>query len=472
MQVILGLLFKHVLGESEIRPFKWGVSTAAFQIEGGWNEDGRGPSIWDTFAHRANSSVHNNDTGDVADDHYHRWEQDIELMSELGVKNYRFSISWSRVLPTGFVEDGINWKGIEFYSKIVDKLLEKRIEPYVCLYHWDLPQGLEDRFNGWLDPRSVDAFEAYASLMFRNLGDRVKHWFSFNEPLSFTLLGYFSGVHAPGRSTANRNGDSWKDPYTVSRHVLLSHARAAKIFREHYFHLSPDASFSIVVNCDTNLPMTNSQEDKDASERSMIFSFAWWVDPLFFGQFPQEMLQAAGPNITEFSPEESKLLKGSILGHRHRNLGVNHYTSSFVSAKDLGPDPREPNPRPEVQIGWAAHLGVYTYHWKEDKIIGARSDSSWLYVVPKGMRFLMNWVYNRYKSENIGIMITENGVDVPEESHLYEKQDILHDAFRTNYLMQYLEQLRLAIQEDKVPVSGYFVWSFLGKFAFFLHLDS
>eukprot|EP00475_Leptophrys_vorax_P002523 TRINITY_DN1140_c0_g2_i1.p1 TRINITY_DN1140_c0_g2~~TRINITY_DN1140_c0_g2_i1.p1 ORF type:complete len:524 (-),score=139.62 TRINITY_DN1140_c0_g2_i1:55-1626(-) len=438
--------------------FKWGASTAAYQVEGAWNVDGRLPSIWDTFSHTP-GNTYGNQTGDDADHFYWLYKQDIALMKKLGVKAFRFSVSWSRVIPTGQVADGINQKGLQFYSDLVDALLEAGVEPNLCLYHWDLPQHLHEKYGGWLNAQVVQDFADYAALIFKTFEGRVRHYFTFNEPYTFTVLGYGTGTHAPGTSTAKGTGDSYKDPYTAAHHVLLAHAHASKIYRDLYRDDYPDSSLSIVLNTDYYYPRTNSEADKAAAERTQIWNLAWYADPVLFGQYPQEMLDAAGENMTAFTADESQLLVGSIFNGEHdTTLGINHYTSEFAWA--------EPAHHQGSSYGWGGAMNMKSVVSKYNgtKLIGPMADSGWLTVNPEGFRLVMNWANKRYSSKNISFIITENGVDCPDESFFNFRSDVYNDYFRINYHSTYLSNLEAAINEDGVDIRGYFVWSLLDNY--------
>lgn len=442
--------------------FFWGSSTAAYQVEGAWSDDGRGPSIWDEFSHEG-GKVANNETGDIAADHYHRFREDVDLIRKLGTRHYRFSVSWSRVIPTGIRSDGVNEIGIQWYENLVDLLLENGITPHICLYHWDLPLKLQEMIGGWMNPKIVDHYLDYAELIFSRLGSKVKHWYTFNEPLTFVLQGFGTCIHAPGTCSKLGNGDSIKDPYIVAHHVLLAHARTSDLFRQKFLMKTPDSSVSIIVNSDFFYPMhEDDPSHQRASERAMIFNCAWFTDPLILGQYPEEMLSAAGSNMTRFTDEESELLKKSIFGPNGPVLALNHYTSNFV---------RPMTEEDRVQLVWPngieLHADVYVSKFNGSRLIGPRAESSWLMIVPKGIRSLLNWVDHRYNEgtkEKLAFMITENGVDCLDEAFYNFQDDVLEDICRVNYLEKYIENVALAIEEDNVDVRGYFVWSLLDNF--------
>jgi beta-glucosidase len=438
--------------------FKWGASTAAYQVEGAWNVDGRAPSIWDTFSHTP-GNTYDGETGDDADNFYYMYKQDIALMKNLGVKAFRFSVSWSRVIPTGKIADGVNQAGLDWYSNLVDELIAAGVEPNLCLYHWDLPQNLQDQYKGWLGDEIVQDFTDYASLIFDTFKGRVKHYFTFNEPYTFTVLGYGVGVHAPGTSTAKGTGDSFKDPYTAAHHVLLAHAHAAKVYRDKYLAEYPDSFVSIVLNTDYYYPITDTAENRAAAERSQVWNLGWYADPLIFGQYPQIMLDTAKENMTAFTAEESGLLIQSLInGPSDITLGINHYTSEFSSN-----DPVETH---QGAYGWGGEMNMASANGKYNgtKLIGAKADSPWLTVNPEGFRHVMNWANKRYAEKKVSFIITENGVDCPDESFYNFPEYPLNDFFRVNYHSTYLSNLEAAINVDKVDVRGYFVWSLLDNY--------
>jgi beta-glucosidase len=254
------------------KDFIWGVAASAYQIEGAWNEDGRGISIWDTFSHLPGKVV-NNENGDVAADHYHRWKEDAALMSELGVKAYRFSTAWPRTLPEG--KGRVNQKGLDFYDRLVDELLRRGIEPYICLFHWDLPQPLQDQ-GGWPSRETASHFAEYARVTAERLGDRVKTWFTLNEPWVAAFVGHLFGEHAPGKKDL---GAAIK----AMHHLLLSHGLAADAIRAAAKGL---VKIGITLNLNPVHPATDSKKDREAAERVDRFTNRIVLDPLLKGTTP------------------------------------------------------------------------------------------------------------------------------------------------------------------------------------------
>ncbi|XP_066141718.1 myrosinase 1-like [Euwallacea fornicatus] len=416
--------------------FRWGAATAAYQIEGGWDQDGKGESIWDYFVHTDPDRIDEHANGDIACDSYNKWREDIEILKELGVKLYRFSISWDRILPTGYV-DSFNQAGIDYYVEFVKSLLEADIEPLVTLYHWDLPQALSEQ-GGWLNDSTAERFGEYARIVFQNLGPYVKLWATVNEPKTTCTLGYGRGEHAPG---LNLIGDGI---YQCSRVQILAHATAYHILHDEFPEF--DAKISLVIDSTFNEPWDpNSDADIEAAEREFQFNLGWYAHPVYVGDWPQVMIdrvakrsELEGLDATRLPPwseEEIKFVKGT-----HDYFGLNMYTGFAV--KDA----------PEPEIG--------TPSYDSDKNTDTRfrdewtlSIADWLVLYPYGLRGLLNYVWNNYNPGEI--YITENGWPTHEQ---------LDDDSRVVYLQAHLSNTLDAILEDGVQVSGYTVWSLLDNF--------
>jgi len=393
------------------------------------------------FSHTPGKTA-NNDTGDVADDNFHRYLEDIALMKRLGFKNYRFSLSWSRLFPTG--RPPINPAGFQHYSNLIDALLATGIEPFVTLYHWDLPEALQ---GGWLAPTIADDFALYANAVFGEFGDRVKKWITFNEPLSFTWLGYGTGLHAPGRCS-NRTicaaGNTSTEPYIAAHNVLLAHSAAVNLYKKG-FQPTQGGIIGITLNCDWAEPYSSSQADVSAAERHLEFQLSWFADPVFKGDYPQSMKTLVGDRLPRFTQAQQLMLNGSW-----DYFGLNHYTSGYSRN----------NPKPVPGGGWSEDQQVTVLDSRDGKLIGPQADSSWLYVVPWGIHRMLRWVAQRYGSPPI--YITENGVDVPNENSI-PLPEVLHDQFRVSFYEQYISNVSLAISEG-VDVRGYFAWSLMDNF--------
>lgn len=427
--------------------FVFGTASSAFQYEGAVKEDGRGPTIWDKFSHTFGKVI-DGSNADVAEDQYHRYPEDIQLMKDMGMDAYRFSIAWSRIFPNG--TGSINQAGIDHYNKFIDALLAHGIVPYVTLYHWDLPQTLEDKYKGWLDPQIIDDFAVYAETCFQNFGDRVKHWITFNEPHTVSVQGYDVGLHAPGRCTILlhlfcRAGNSATEPYIVAHNILRSHAVVVDIYRNKYKE-KQGGSVGISLDVIWFEPENNSAEDIEAAERAQDFQLGWFLEPLITGDYPSSMRSRVRSRLPTFTESEASLVKGS-----YDFIGINHYTTFYArnNATNI--------------IGFLlndsiADSGTITLPFRNLKPIADRANSIWLYIVPQGMRSLMNYIRQKYG--NPPVIITENGMD-DGNNPFTSLKDALKDEKRIKYHHDYLSNLLASIKEDGCNVNGYFVWSLL-----------
>jgi beta-glucosidase len=397
--------------------FRWGAATAAYQIEGAVSEDGRGESIWDRFSHLP-GNVAENHNGDVADDHYHRWRGDIELMQDLGLNAYRFSIAWSRILPTG--TGTVNEAGLAFYDRLVDGLLAAGITPFVTLYHWDLPQAMQDQ-GGWANPSSVDAFAEYAAIVGARLGDRVKHWITHNEPWVVAFIGNYIGRHAPGLRDL-------QTALKVGNHLLLSHGRAVPRLRA----ASPGSQVGITLNYSTSRTASDAPEDVRAMQLHDQHLNRWFMDPVFGRGYPEELAAIYGERLEMPSAEQFREMAVPI-----DFLGVNYYFPEYL--------------RPGGDLGFQA-LG-------QDDLIarGYELTAMGWPVVPDALLELLTRIGRQYQPG--AIYITENGAafdDRPSGGRVADDR-------RVAYLQSHLGAVRQAIDEG-VPVQGYFVWSLLDNF--------
>lgn len=413
------------------KDFVWGTATSAYQVEGAWNKDGRGPSTWDVFC-QIPGKVFQNENGNIACDHYHKFKEDIALMKSMGVNAYRFSISWSRILPQG--RGKINEKGIKFYDDLIDELLFNNITPWITLYHWDLPMALDMEKDGWLNYELTEIFAEYASLCFSRFGDRVKNWITFNEAWVVAILGYGQGVFAPGRISNS-------EPYLVGHHILIAHGKAVQIYREKYQPIQK-GQIGITNNCDWREPLTQKPEDIEAAERALEFFLAWFADPIYKGHYPESMVKRLGNRLPKFTEEEISLIKGSS-----DFFGLNHYTTMYAA-----------NSKTKVGGNVYGNGGL-----SEDQDVALSQDSSWKLtemkwaVVPWGCRKMCEWIADRY--DNPPLYITENGCAYKDELVNGE----VYDGERIEFFKGYLEACAEAI-ENGVNLQGFFAWSFMDNF--------
>ncbi|KKK17471.1 hypothetical protein ARAM_005164 [Aspergillus rambellii] len=423
--------------------FFHGYATAAPQIEGAWNKDGKGLSIWDTFGHKP-GKIKDGSTADDAVRSYDLYREDIALMKSYGVNGYRFSLSWSRIIPLGGAEDPVNEQGIKFYQDLIDEMLRNGITPFVTIFHWDVPQALEDRYGGMLNKEKfVPDFVRFARVCFERLGTRVKYWITFNEPGVYSLAGYAAGVHAPGRSSyrdLNEEGDSSTEPFIVSHTQLIAHAYAAKLYRTE-FQSEQKGTIGITLSGNWSEAWDEDDpRDQEAAERAREFEIAWFADPLYTtGDYPASMRAQLGDRLPHFTPEESKLVLGSS-----EFYGMNSYTTFFMQHKDTPADIND-------------HKGNVFIHDTNSKGVprGEESDTPWLRMAPAGFRKLLNWIWSRY---HIPIYVTENGTTAKGETA--PTSEVLNDTFRQRFFEGYVGGLARAVKEDGVDVRSYFAWTF------------
>lgn len=431
--------------------FRWGTATAAYQIEGGASQDGKGQSIWDVFAHLEPSRT-KDVNGDVACDHYNRMEEDVSLMASLGVDVYRFSISWTRLIPLGGRNDPINEKGIAFYNNLIDTLLSRGIEPVVTLYHWDLPSKLYDRYEGFLNtPEFIADFENFARLSFSRFGDRVKKWITFNEPWVICVFGHLAGNLAPGRN-AETGCDPTTEPWRAGHSIILAHAAAVQAYTKE-FQSAQGGEISIVLNSHFYEPYDPANEaDIAAAQRRLEFFLGWFADPIFLGKdYPACMRDQLGSRLPEFTADQLALLK-SACGPSRSFFGLNHYTTKFARAISGTPD----------EVDHTGNVEELTSD-VDGREIGPLSGIHWLRVAPTGFRKLLSWIWDRY---GIPIIVTENGCVCPGENSM-KVEKAVSDTFRERYFGLYLDSISRAIHEDGVRVEGYYAWSLMDNFGKF-----
>lgn len=406
------------------RHFTWGVATSAFQIEGAHDVDGRTPSIWDSFAARP-GAIEDGSDAKVACDHYHRYRHDIAIMQSLGVHAYRFSVAWPRILPEG--HGTVNGAGLDFYDRLVDALLAVKIEPWVTLYHWDLPQILEDR-GGWPNRATVDAFVELADVVSRRLGDRVKRWITHNEPWCASVLGYAQGEHAPGRK-------SWSDAIVAAHHLLLSHGNAVPVLRAN----SPGAQVGITINTSQCEPASPSEADREAAYRFDGELNRWFLDPLYFGMYPEDVVRAHaragrlpdGMGFVRSGDMEAIQVETDF-------LGINYYTRAVVRSTDVPESENQPRTIPLPDPAQTTDMG-----WE---------------VYPDGLKESLVRIHADYAPTSL--VVTENGAAYSTGP---EADGRIEDAHRCRYLVSHVRSCVAAV-EAGVPLDGYFLWSLLDNF--------
>ncbi|KAI0493256.1 hypothetical protein KFK09_027532 [Dendrobium nobile] len=427
--------------------FVFGTASSSYQYEGAVDDDGRGPTVWDKFAHSFGKVI-DFSNADVAVDQYHLFEEDVQLMADMGMDAYRFSIAWSRIFPNGTGK--VNQAGIDYYNKLINALLAKGIKPYVTLFHWDLPQALEDKYNGWLSPHIINDYAIYAEECFKAFGDRVKYWITFNEPHTMSIQGYDVGLEAPGHCSILlhlfcRGGNSATEPYMVAHNILLSHATAVDVYKRKYKAVQ-HGFVGISLDVTWFEPISNSTEDSAAVQRALDFQFGWFMDPIFFGDYPSSMRERVGNRLPKFSASDSSRVKGSL-----DFVGINHYTTYYIKANST-------NIIGVLLNDTLADSGTISLPFKNFKPIGDKASSIWLYIVPSGMRSLMNYIKQKYGKPIV--IVTENGMD-DSNNPFISINDALKDEKRIGYHNDYLGNLSAAIREDACNVQGYFVWSLL-----------
>lgn len=402
--------------------FIWGAATASYQIEGGWDKHGKGESIWDRFSHTP-GKILNNENGDVANDHYHLWKKDIGLMKKIGLQAYRFSISWPRILPKG--RGKVNQKGLDFYSKLVDGLLAANITPFVTLYHWDLPQALQEE-GGWEARSTAEAFVEYTEAVTKTLGDRVKNWITHNEPAVVAWCGFDFGVHAPGFTDMVK-------AVPVSHHLLLSHGWAVPVIRRN----SPNSEVGITLNVGWRVPASNSALDLNAVRMAEGKWTRWFSDPVYGRGYPSDVVadferQDALPNMNFIKSGDMAAISAPM-----DFLGVNYYSREVIRSGEAGNEPQTVFAKPKTPEHWTE------MEWE---------------IHPQGLTGVLSRLYFDYKP--LKMYVTENGASysTPPDENGRVKDDL-----RTEYLRTHFEAAYRAMQAG-VPLAGYFVWSLMDNF--------
>lgn len=407
------------------KDFVWGAATAAYQIEGAWNEDGRKPSIWDIHSHEP-GKIFDNHNGDVACDHYHRYKEDVALMKELGLKGYRFSVSWSRIIPDGTGE--INEKGVKFYSDLIDELLANGIEPYLTLFHWDYPHELYKR-GGWMNPDSVKWFSDYAAKVVELFSDRVKYFITFNEPQCFIGQGFVQGCHAPGLKIG------YKDAFLMAHNVMKAHGAAVIEMRK---AAKQAIKIGYAPTGPVCYPSTETKEDIDAARKEMFrcpelgcevfWNISWWCDPVYLGKYPEDGLEIYKDFLPEITEEDMELIHQPI-----DFMGQNIYNGAeYKCGADGKPEfVKRKVGYPVNSIGWP--------------------------VTPECLRWGPVFLCERY---GLPLYITENGMSGHDNVGLDGK---VHDGDRITFVHTYLNELEKAT-DDGADVRGYFLWSLMDNF--------
>ncbi|PIN20634.1 Beta-glucosidase, lactase phlorizinhydrolase [Handroanthus impetiginosus] len=459
--------------------FIFGSGTSAFQVEGAAAVDGKGPSVWDDFTLRIPTRIQDGSNGNVAADMYNRYTEDIKAMKKMGFDVYRFSISWPRILPGGRCSAGINKQGIDYYNDLINTIIAHGMKPYVTLFHWDLPHILEREYDGFLSKKIVNDFREYAEVCFWEFGDRVKFWTTINEPWTVTVNGYVRGTFPPSKASvppervlkklpAHRSiqhqsatvptarsysdikydkSDPARDAYTVARNLLLAHAAVVQLYRRK-FQGHQGGQIGIVLNSHWFVPLDeNSDEDKAAARRAADFMLGWFLEPVLYGTYPQNMIDfVPAENLTPFSQQESHLLRGST-----DYIGLNFYTALFAS-QDTNPE----------GVGYDAHAKIEYSFYRDGVPIGGTTGSTWLHVCPWAMYDHLVFLKQTYEDAP-PIYITENGMSDMSDSTLTAKE-ASRDFTRVKYLQDHLANILQAMKDVEVNVKGYVVWTWCDNF--------
>ncbi|KAL4629159.1 hypothetical protein ACB092_05G288100 [Castanea dentata] len=427
--------------------FVFGSGTSAYQVEGAANEDGRGPSIWDSFSHSGKMHGAN---GDIACDQYHKYKDDVQLMVDTGLEAYRFSISWSRLIPNG--RGPVNPKGLQYYNNLINELSSNGIQPHVTLHHNDFPQALEDKYGGWLSREMVKDFTAYADVCFRNFGDRVLHWATMNEANVFAIGSYNGGYLPPGHCSSPfgincTRGNSSTEPYLVTHHILLAHASAARLYKEKYQN-QQRGFIGINLLAFWLHPLTNKTKDVIATQRAMDFLIGWYADPLVYGDYPDVMKKNVGSRLPAFTNLESNLVKGSF-----DFLGLNYYAMIYIKddSSKLNMEVRD------FDADMAVSLSVFREETEVEYYLpycaATQNDTSVneFPTTPWALQELLEYFKQAYG--NPPIYIHENGQQTQRNSSL-------EDEPRVNYLHGHIGALLDALRNGS-NTRGYFQWAFL-----------
>lgn len=395
------------------RPILIGAATSAYQIEGSTAADGRGPCVWDTFA-QIPGKIANNESGEIACDHYRRWQDDLTLMGELNLQAYRLSLSWPRIFPAGRGE--MNSVGLDFYERLIDGLLAAEIVPSVTLYHWDLPTALQFELGGWTSSELPAIFADYAEVVFERLGDRVLHWCTLNEPWVVARYGFQEGTHPPGIKSQAAG-------YRAGHELLRAHGMAVERFRAGSY----PGEIGLALNSTFTFPESDSPADIEAAERAMLHFAGWFGDPVIFGDYPTVLRDRLGDLLPEFSSQDSKRLMDSM-----DYVGINYYTSDWARANEA-----------------AGPLGLDRFF----DSTSPRSAMDWP-VMPEGCRLLLEWLHHRYQKP---LYVLENGIALDDE---VGADGSVTDPVRIDYLKKHFAAMRQAVANG-VDLRGVFVWTLM-----------
>lgn len=429
----------------ELTPFSstflWGAASAAYQVEGGWNKEGKGPSIWDTYT--AENTDKAKENGKMAVDHFHRFKEDVALMKQMKLRAYRFSVAWSRVIPDG--EGSINEKGLGFYEELIDELIKNGIEPVLTLYHWDLPDALQKKYGGWESAKTVEAFTEYCHVLFERLGHKVTYWITMNEQNVFIPLGYRWAVHPPAVSDLKRM-------YQANHYVNLANAQAINLFHQ----LVPQGKIGPSFGYGPVYPLTSDPLDVLAAENAEAFNNDWWLSVYCLGEYPKSVLNqlkkmGIAPQITE---QDQQLLKSA----RPDFLGINYYHGGTVQANQFEKGNKQQKEFSAVdpylmqsEDGKDQAPETVMFTNVENPFL-KKSDWGWE-IDPVGFRIALRKIQKNYR---LPIFVTENGLGAYD---VLDEKEKVHDTYRIEYLKNHLIELQKAMT-DGVEVIGYCAWSF------------
>lgn len=431
--------------------FLFGTSSSAYQFEGGYLAKERGQDIWDVYTHKQGNII-DGSNGDVANDQYHRYKEDADILASLGVNSHKLSILWARILPKGR-HGKINWSGINYYKKVINSLLRRGIQPFVTVNHYDLPQELQDKYQGWLSPKLREEYAYFAEVCFKYLGDGVKHWITFNEPNMWAFLTYRTGLWPPNHCTqpfnCTKGGPS--ELFIVGHNLILAHAAAVNIYKNKY-QKTQGGQIGISVLYYWYEPLRNTSADKVAVERALSFLSNWFLDPIIYGRYPKEMKDILGSDLPKFSRSDLKMLNGAGVDF----IGINHYTTYYVQDCLSSHSHCERNGAGNFKIdGFVEQTPL-----KNGTLIGEMTGLYYLVVYPRGMEKVIMYVKGRYP--NTPLYVTENGYcDITNSNS--SMKEMLNDTKRVKFLKDYLGSVESAIRKG-ADVRGYFIWSMLDNF--------